>query len=137
MHHVEFEKMLKSTKEFQAVIGSALWVIAASLFFFGYGSIWSLAVLCAGGIFLEVSSREFKEKEGVLGRLWYMFYFLAFAGVAQVSSSHGGYVQIVSTLLSNHFIYIGSSAASLVYAVIQLRGKVVNTRANATKEANA
>lgn len=129
--------MLKSTKEFQAVIGSSLWVTAASLFFFGYGSIWSLAVLCAGGIFLEVSSRKFKEKEGVLGRMWYMFYFLAFAGLAQVASSHGGYVQIVSTLLSNHLIYIGSSAASIVYAVILLREKMANTRVNTTKKANA
>ncbi len=129
--------MLKSTKELQAVVGSSLWIIAASLFFFGFGSIWLLAILCIGGILLEVSSREFKEKEGVLGRLWYMFYFLVFAGLAQVATSHSGYVQIVSTLFSNHFIYIGSSAASLVYALILLREKMANTRVNTNKKANA
>ncbi|WP_196159107.1 hypothetical protein [Reinekea sp. G2M2-21] len=129
--------MLKFRKGFQAIVGSFLWVTAASLFFFRNGNILSFAVLCIGGILLEVSSRDFKETDGVLGRLWYMFYFLAFAGLAQVASSHRGYIQIVSVLFSNLFLYIGSSVASIVYAVILLREEMANAGVNTSKNANA
>lgn len=129
--------MLNPTKESKAVFGSLLWVASSSFLFFGHGNVWTLAGLCLGAILLETSARDAKVKKGVLGRLWYMFYFLAFTGLAQVVAAHGGYIEILSVIFSNLFVFVGSSAAAVIFAIIVHTEKLSKTGCSGSESPKA
>ncbi|MCP5158076.1 MAG: hypothetical protein H6975_01470 [Gammaproteobacteria bacterium] len=113
-------------REYLSVPGALLWVVGATGFYIGAGNYWHIAALIIGSLLLEESSPNKVVKEGVLGRIWLVFFIFSFVGLAQLAREVGGYYLVITKILSNHYVYFGSCGAVIIhslYLVVQILDK--------------